>query len=366
MTLSNCSLLVIKIGSSLLVDAARKPRGRWMRSLAADIAALKAQGTKVILVSSGAVALGRKHITADNRKLGLNEKQAAAACGQPALMAAWQKACATQGLHTAQLLLTQHDTEIRRSYLNARNTLLTLLEAGVLPIINENDTVATAEIRYGDNDRLAARVAQMAGADMLVLLSDVDGLYTSNPATDPAAQHLPEVNEITAAIEAMAGGAQNDGIGSGGMITKIEAAKIATKSGCTTYLCSGQKLHPLQALISGGKHTVFPSHLSPLSARKQWISGAIQPAGTLTVDAGAATALTQGKSLLFAGVLKLKGEFFKGDLLAIITQDNRLIAKGLCNYDSREALPLLGKRSSELPENASAELIHRDNLVMER
>jgi glutamate 5-kinase len=363
--LANPSLLIIKIGSSLLVDSARKPRGRWMRSLAADIAVMRARGTKVILVSSGAVALGRKHITHDNRKLSLNEKQAAAACGQPLLMAAWQKAGAAYGLNTAQLLLTQNDTEIRRSYLNARNTLLALLEAGVIPIINENDTVATAEIRYGDNDRLAARIAQMAGADALVLLSDVDGLYTANPNANPAAQHLPEITEITPEIEAMAGGAETNGVGSGGMITKVEAAKIATKSGCNTYLCNGKKLHPLQRLLDGEKHTIFQSRLTPLSARKQWISGAIQPAGTVTIDAGAVAALKQGKSLLFAGAVKLRGEFSKGDLLAIVTPDNQLLAKGLSNYDSREALLLLGKRSAELPENAPAELIHRDNLVMD-
>lgn len=362
---SNSSLLVIKIGSSLLVDAARKPRTKWMKSLAADIAALRAKGTKVILVSSGAVALGRKQITTEDRTLTLNEKQAAAACGQPLLMAAWQKAFVIQNLHTAQILLTQNDTEIRRSFLNARNTLLALLEANLIPIINENDTVATTEIRYGDNDRLAARIAQMASADALILLSDIDGLYTANPHTVPSAKHLFEVAEITPAIEAMADGTQATGIGSGGMITKIEAAKIATKSGCTTYLCDGKALNPIAALLGGATHTIFHSRITPLSARKQWISGGIHPAGTATIDVGAAVALTQGKSLLFAGVTKLMGEFAKGDLLAVVTQDNKLIAKGLSNYDSREAMSLVGKRSQELPENSPAELIHRDNLVLE-
>ncbi len=365
----NPELLTLKIGSALLVDTARQPRNAWMQSLAQDIAALHKNGTQVILVSSGAVALGRGQLTAENRKLDLNEKQAAAACGQPLLMAAWEAAFAPLGLHTAQILLTQHDTENRRSYLNARNTLLALLEAGIIPIINENDTVATAEIRYGDNDRLAARVAQMAGADALVLLSDIDGLYTANPQENPHAQHLPAVYEITDVIEEMAGGVAAGSVGSGGMITKIEAAKIATRSGCATYLCSGKQEHPLQQLLGGGKHTVFHAVGTPLSARKQWISGAIQPAGEATIDSGAAHALSQGKSLLFAGVTAISGQFDKGELLAIYVAPHKLLAKGLSNYDSKEALQLVGKRSDEIlrlyGEDTPHELIHRNNLVME-
>ncbi len=363
--LQKSQLLTLKIGSSLLVDEQRQLRTEWMNALASDIHGLHRTGTKVILVSSGAVALGRSKITAEGHRLSLNEKQAAAACGQPLLMAAWQSAFMPCGLHTAQLLLTQHDTESRRSYLNARNTLLTLLDAGIIPVINENDTVATAEIRYGDNDRLAARVAQMAGADTLVLLSDINGLYTANPQADPTAQHIPEVSEITSAIEAMAGPPQQTGYGSGGMITKIEAAKIATKSGCTTYLCSGTSLHPLRILMEGGKHTVFRSRVSPLSARKQWITGAIQPSGAVVIDDGAAKALQQGKSLLFAGAREIRGSFSKGDLLAVYTLNNQLIAKGLSNFDDHEAMPLVGKRSVEIGDTFSAELIHRNNLVME-
>lgn len=363
--LHKTQLSVLKIGSSLLVDAQRRLRLEWMEALAEDIVSLHHSGKRVILVSSGAVALGRSYLNAGNSKLALHEKQASAACGQPLLMAAWQKAFAPHGLHTAQLLLTQQDTENRRSYLNARNTLLTLLEAGIIPVINENDTVATAELRYGDNDRLAARVAQMAGAETLVLLSDIDGLYTANPQTHPQAQHLPEIAEITPEIEAMAGGTQAEGVGSGGMITKIEAAKIAVKSGCNTYICCGHEFHPLQALLAGGKHTVFRSKVSALSARKQWITGAIQPSGEVTVDEGAAAALHQGKSLLLVGVKTLKGDFTKGDLLAVYDPTHRLVAKGLSNHDARDAFSLMGKRSADLGEVFSAELIHRNNLVME-
>jgi glutamate 5-kinase len=370
------SLLVIKIGSSLVVDAQRNPRSAWMQALASDILALRQAGKKVILVSSGAVALGRKYITADaTRTLSLDEKQAAAACGQPLLMAAWQAALADSTLYPAQILLTQHDTEIRRSYLNARNTLLTLLDAstldaGVIPIINENDTVATLEIRYGDNDRLAARVAQMVGADALVLLSDIDGLYTANPNEDALAQHLPIVAEITPAIEKMAGGTQAGGVGSGGMITKIEAAKIATKSGCVTYLCSGKPLHPLHLLQTGGKHTLFHAASEPLSARQQWITGAIQPLGEVTVDHGAAAALRRGKSLLFAGVTAIVGDFSKGDLLAIYDEKSRLVAKGLSSYDHAVAQSFIGKQRAAIRamqgEDAPSALVHRDNLVLEK
>lgn len=362
------SLLTLKIGSALLVDADRRPRLAWMQELAEDIADIRQSGIRVILVSSGAVALGRGQITAGNRKLSLSEKQAAAACGQPLLMAAWQQVLTPQGLQSAQLLLTQNDTENRRSYLNARNTLLTLLEAGIIPIINENDTIATAEIRYGDNDRLAARIAQMAGADTLVLLSDIDGLYTANPQQHPNANHLPEIRDITPEIEAMAGGVAAGSVGSGGMITKIEAAKIATRSGCATYLCSGKQGHPLRTLMNGGKHTVFQTAGTPLSARKQWISGAIQPSGEVTIDAGAARALQQGKSLLFAGVSSISGDFSKGDLLAVYSPEKLLLAKGLSNYDCKEALQLIGKRSDEIlerfGEDTPQELIHRNNLVM--
>lgn len=361
-------LLTLKIGSALLVDAARQPRLVWMRQLAEDIVRLRHQGCRVMIVSSGAVALGRAHITQENRTLTLHEKQAAAACGQPLLMAAWQEALTSKGLHCAQILLTQNDTESRRSYLNARNTLLTLLDANIIPIINENDTVATAEIRYGDNDRLAARVAQMAGADALLLLSDIDGLYTANPQQQPEAKHLAEVNQITPEIEAMAGGTAASGVGTGGMITKIEAAKIATRSGCTTYLCSGKQEHPLRVLMEGGKHTVFQAQGTPLSARKQWISGAIQPCGEIEIDAGAMQALKQGKSLLFAGVTAISGNFSKGELLAVYAPNRQLLAKGLSNYDDHEAMQLIGKRSDEIfslfGENTPQELIHRNNLVM--
>jgi glutamate 5-kinase len=366
--LAKPSLITLKIGSALLIEGQNQPRLTWMRALTEDITQLRQQGHRVMIVSSGAVALGRNAIAPQGQKLDLPQKQAAAACGQPLLMAAWQAAMATQRLSVAQILLTQQDTENRRSYLNARNTLLTLLEAGIIPIINENDTIATQEIRYGDNDRLAARVAQMAGADLLILLSDVDGLYTANPQQHPDATHLAEIREITLEIEDMAGGVLAGGVGSGGMITKIEAAKMATRSGCTTLLTSGRELHPLQRLWSGGRHSCFHAHPVPLSARKQWISGGIQPAGTITIDAGAAQALMQGRSLLFAGVLHINGQFEKGDLLAIVNEAGTILAKGLSNFDSRDARPLTRKRSDEIlqhyGENIATELVHRDNLVL--
>ena len=359
--------VVVKIGSSLLVDETGTLRHEWMQSLAEDISTLRQQDTQVILVSSGAVALGRQALNASKKTLTLPEKQAAAACGQPLLVAAWQKAFSDQSLTAAQLLITPDVTENRRAYLNARNTLNTLLQAGAIPIINENDTTATAELRYGDNDRLAARVAQMAGADALILLSDVDGLYTSNPQKDTNATLLTEITEITPEIEAMAGDSTNIH-GSGGMATKIEAAKIATKSGCHTFICNGRTTHPLQQLQKG-EHSLFKASEASLSARKQWITGTLTPAGKAMIDEGAAKALSQGGSLLPAGVTHIEGNFGKGDTLTIHNAKNQLIAKGLSNYDAEEARKIIGKHSDEIESllgyYGAAELIHRDHLVME-
>ena len=368
MQLDQAGTLVVKIGSALVTDAHGAPKGEWIASVAADIAALRHAGTRVVLVCSGAVALGKRHINPKKAKLELREKQAAAACGQPLLMHHWQEALAPHGLTPAQILLTLRDTEQRRSYLNAQNTFSTLLEAGLIPIVNENDTTATSELRYGDNDRLAARVVQLAGASALVLLSDVAGLYTADPRHNSKAQHLPEIRQITPEIEAMADPPQSS-VGSGGMVTKIMAAKIATASGGAVAICDGRALNPLARLQAGERATWFLPEETPLTARKRWISGTLAPTGKLIVDAGAAAALQRGNSLLPSGVTAVEGEFSKGETLAIQTADGTLLAKGLSNYDAADAMRLLGRKSADIPEilgyEAPRELIHRDNLVME-
>jgi len=367
MQIDHCTTIVIKIGSSLVADSHGKPRHDWMASLAADVAALRHQGKRIILVSSGAVALGRHLLAAEKTALLLQQKQAAAACGQPYLIRAWQEAFAPVLLPVAQLLLTLQDSENRRCYLNARNTLLTLLDAGIIPIVNENDTVATAEIRYGDNDRLAARVAQMAGADLLVLLSDVQGLYTANPATNPDAQFIPSVSAITPEVEAMAGPPLS-GVGTGGMVTKIQAAKMATHSACHTVICNGHSMNPLTQLSDETRRTVFLASGDGLSAWQQWIIGSMAPIGNVTVDAGAANALQQGKSLLPAGVTTLQGRFSKGDAIGVYTENGQLLAKGLANYDDVDAQKILGKQSAQIASllgyEGPTELIHRDNLAL--
>ena len=320
--------VVIKIGSSLVVDSTtRKVARDWMASLAADIAALRQNGREVIVVSSGAVALGRGRLKTVPGKL--KDKQAAAAVGQTLLMQAWEEALAPHDLITAQVLLTRDDTERRRRWLNGRATIEALLEHGVIPVVNENDTVATEEIRYGDNDRLAARTGQLAHADLLILLSDVDGLYTADPRRDPEAKHLPLVENLGPDILAMATGANVEaGVGTGGMATKLAAAQIARSAGCATLIASGLTLHPLKAILEGARATLITAPATPLAAWKQWIAGTIDAKGTLTIDEGAVRALKSGKSLLPSGIKSVSGEFEKGESLRVIDPAGRKIAVG--------------------------------------
>ncbi len=328
---------------------------------------LRGRGQEVIIVSSGAIALGRRQLGLAPGKLRLEESQAAAAVGQIRLAHAWKEVLEPHDCAVAQILLTLGDTEERRRYLNARSTLETLLKLGAVPVINENDTVATAEIRYGDNDRLAARVAQMAGADCLVLLSDVDGLYTADPTRDPAARHLPEVTRITAEIEAMAGGSASD-VGSGGMTTKLLAGKIAVAAGCHMCIAIGREQRPLRRIEAGARCTWFVAQASPKTVRKQWIAGLLKPAGTLHVDAGAARALRGGKSLLPAGVTRIEGRFERGDAVTVRDADGVEIARGLSAYSSDDARRAAGRRSQELEAilgyRGRDEIIHRDDLVL--
>ncbi|MET3927856.1 glutamate 5-kinase [Devosia sp. 2618] len=359
--------LTIKIGSALLVDKTGKLRAAWLADLASDIAALKADGRDVVIVSSGAIALGRSLLGLSAVALTLEQSQAAASAGQIALSQAWAEALGRHQIVTGQILITPNITEERRYYLNARTTIATLLGLGAIPIINENDSVATAEIRYGDNDRLSARVATMIEADCLVLLSDIDGLYTAPPAKDPNAEHLPVVRSITPAIEAMAGGAASH-LSRGGMTTKVEAGKIATQAGTAMIIAKGTESHPLKALTEGGRHTLFHPAQSRAQARKRWIMGTLAVSGTLQVDAGAARALLTGKSLLPIGVTKVTGEFERGDAIAVINPDGREIARGLAGLDSDEARLVMGKRSDAVVEllgaGNRAALVHRDNLVL--
>jgi glutamate 5-kinase len=359
--------ITIKIGSALLVDKSGRLRADWLAALADDIAALKADNRDIVIVSSGAIALGRGLLGLSALALTLEQSQAAASAGQIALSQAWAEALGRHGIVTGQILITPNITEERRYYLNARTTIQTLLGLGAVPIINENDSVATAEIRYGDNDRLSARVATMIEADLLVLLSDVDGLYTAPPAKDPAAEHLPVLRAITPAIEAMAGGAASH-LSRGGMTTKVEAGKIATQAGTAMIIAKGTEDHPLQALEQGARHTLFHPAQSRAQARKRWIMGTLTVAGTLQVDAGAARALLTGKSLLPIGVTKVTGAFERGDAIAIRSPDGIEIARGLAGLDSDEARLVMGKRSDAVVEllgwGNRAALVHRDNLVL--
>lgn len=365
--LSKCRRLVVKIGSSLLVDAATgKVRGDWLNSLIEDLAQARRRGADVIVVSSGAIALGRGALRAPKGELKLEQKQAAAAVGQIALAQAWSAAFAASGTVAAQVLVTLTDTEERRRYLNARATLTTLLEQGAVPVINENDTVATTEIRYGDNDRLAARVASMMSADCLVLLSDIDGLYTAPPGR-AGAVFIGEVTEITPEIEAMAGKPVS-GVGSGGMVTKIEAAKIALAAGCSMAIAPGQEPHPLRRVLEGGRCTWFVANSSPLLARKRWIAGTLVSMGRLVVDQGAVEALLRGKSLLPAGVRKVEGSFARGDAVSIVSEAGVEIARGLVTYDVLDAQRIAGKKTSEIERELGYrgrdEMVHRDDMVM--
>lgn len=360
--------IVVKVGSALLVDSATgRVRAEWLTSLADDIAALRGRGREIIVVSSGAIALGRRLLKLERTALTLEQSQAAASVGQIALSRAWEECLSRHGIITGQILITPNITEERRYYLNARTTIATLLSLGAVPIINENDSVATAEIRYGDNDRLSARVATMIEADCLVLLSDVDGLYTAPPGKDAAARHLPLVEEIDPAIEAMAGGAASH-LSRGGMQTKIEAGKIATKAGTAMIIAKGTEPHPLQALWTGGTHTLFRAVASRAQARKRWIMGSLGVTGSIGIDAGAVRALHEGRSLLPVGVTQIGGEFDRGDTVSIIDPDGREIARGLAGMDSAHAQLVKGKNSARVAEllgiEARAELVHRDNLVL--
>jgi glutamate 5-kinase len=362
--------LVVKVGSALLADEGGRLHRDWIEALAADIAALRRDGVEIMLVSSGAIAVGRRLLNLAkgprNKALRLEESQAAAAAGQIRLAHAWQEALGRHDIPVAQILLTIDDTENRRRYLNARSTLATLLRLGVVPVINENDTVATDEIRFGDNDRLAARVAQMASADTLVLLSDIDGLYTADPGVDPAAAHIPEVAAITPEIEAMAGATLNDD-GSGGMVTKIAAARIALQAGCRMAIADGRTPHALARLVEGARCTWFVSPAEPQTARKRWIGASLKPVGTIIVDDGAARALARGKSLLPAGVTKIEGRFERGDPVVVRDSAGRELARGLVAYSAADARRIAGHRSGEIEAilgyRGREEMIHRDDLV---
>ena len=364
--LTTAKLLVVKIGSALVADGAA-PRTAWLDGMAADVAAARARGTDVIVVSSGAIALARTALGLTQPRLRLEEKQAAAAVGQIRLAQAWTAALQAHGLIAAQLLLTLEDTEDRRRYLNARATLTTLLGLGCIPVINENDSVATAEIRFGDNDRLAARVAEMTGADQLLLLSDIDGLYTADPKRDPAAQHIPTVPLLTPEIEAM-GGDPPPGYSSGGMRTKLAAARIATQAGCAMAIAVGGVARPLSALMAGARCTWFLPAPDGRTARKRWIAGSLQPAGRIIVDAGAARALAAGGSLLPAGVRCIVGEFERGDPVLVQDLADTVLARGLSAYASADARRIAGHRSDSIESilgwRGRDEIVHRDDLVL--
>jgi glutamate 5-kinase len=360
--------IVVKIGSALLVSAETGAlRGDWLESLAADVAAQRAAGRQVVLVSSGSIALGRRVLKLPEGGLSLERSQAAAAVGQIRLARAYETALGPHGITTAQVLVTLEDSQNRRRYLNSRRTLDTLLGLGVVPIVNENDTVATDEIRYGDNDRLAALVAGMAGADMLVLLSDVNGLYSADPRTDPTAQRIEVVERITQAVEAMAGGA-GTALSSGGMRTKIMAARAATGAGCAMAITRGAVERPLAALEAGAPCTWFEADGDPQAARKRWITG-MKVRGRLTVDNGAVAALASGKSLLPAGVTGAEGNFARGDPVEIVTTSGEVVAKALAGYDANETRIIMGHRSDRIAEllghAGRAAVVHRDDMVMQ-
>ena len=367
-SLATARRVVVKIGSALVVDPdTAAPREAWLASVAADVAALRAGGAEVVVVSSGAISLARRSLGLTKRKLRLEEKQAAAAVGQIRLAGAWQAALSAHGLNAAQLLLTLEDSEDRRRYLNARATLGTLLDLGCVPVINENDTVATAEILFGDNDRLASRVAEMIQADVLVLLSDIDGLYTADPRRDPEAQHLPVVERLSDEIMAM-GGEPPPGYSSGGMRTKLIAARIATGAGTAMAIALGEPMHPLAALRDGARCTWFLPTPEGRTARKRWIAGSLAPLGVLRVDAGAAGALRQGRSLLPAGVRGVEGSFGRGDPVAVRDEAGQELARGLSAYDSEAARQIAGRRSDEIETilgwRGRDEIVHRDDLVL--
>lgn len=359
--------LVIKIGSALLTDEKGNVNRRWLGGIAQDIATLRAAGQEVLVVSSGAISIGCGVVGIERRRTRLDELQAAAAAGQVQLVHAYQEALSAHGLPVAQILLTLGDTEDRRRYLNARGTLAKLLAHGVIPVINENDTVATDEIRYGDNDRLAARVAQMVMADGLLLLSDVDGFYTSDPGRDQDARHIPEVDVITDDMFAMAGTSRS-GLGRGGMTTKLQAARIATHAGCSTIVANGSVDRPIDSLRRGAKHTIFHARGTPSAARKQWLAGALDVRGKLQLDQGAVVALAGGSSLLPVGVTGVFGDFCRGDPVTLVGEDGRELGRGLVAYESDEAAKIAGCRSTEIEVRlgypARSAMVHRNDLVL--
>jgi glutamate 5-kinase len=368
--LSAARRVVVKVGSALLVDPhSGRINREWLETLIGDLLRLRERGQQVILVSSGAIALGRRELKLAKGALRLEESQAAAAVGQIRLAHAYKELLGEKGVTVAQVLLTLEDSERRRRYLNARATLEALLALNALPVINENDTVATAEIRYGDNDRLAARVAQMMGADCLVLLSDVEGLFTADPNKDPGAQFIATVRQLTPQIEAMAGSSLSD-TGSGGMATKILAAKIAVAAGCHLCIAAGQPLHPVRRIEEGVRCTWFVPTSTPAAARKQWIAGTLKPAGSIMIDAGALQALREGRSLLPAGVVAARGRFERGDTVSVVGPDGCEFARGICAYSDGDAARILGRRSSEIESllgfRGRDEMIHRDDLAILR
>jgi glutamate 5-kinase len=366
--LTDFKRIVIKVGSSLLVDsAAGRVKRSWLVALAEDIAKLHGEKRDVLVVSSGAIALGRARLELPRGALKLEESQGAAAVGQIALARIWSEVLGQHGIETGQILLTLQDTEERRRYLNARSTIARLLDWRAVPVINENDTIATNEIRYGDNDRLGARVASMASADLLILLSDIDGLYDAPPNLNPSAKLIPRVDKITAEIEAMAGAAESE-LSRGGMRTKIEAAKIATAAGAHMIIASGKIEHPLRAIMKGGRCTWFMTAANPVTSRKRWIAGTLEARGTLTIDAGAVAALRRGKSLLPAGVVRVDGQFARGDAVVVLGPDNQVIGRGLVAYDAEDAEKIKGRPSSDILSilgiSGRSEMIHRDDLVI--
>jgi len=366
-SLATARRLIVKIGSALLVEEDGTIRQPWLEALAEDVMRCRQRGQEVLIVSSGAIAAGRRQLGLIDRTLRLEEKQAAAAAGQIRLAHAYQEALAPHGVAVAQILLTLEDTEERRRHLNARATIETLLSLGAVPVINENDTVATSEIRFGDNDRLGARVAQMISADTLVLLSDIDGLYDADPRREAGARHIPEVHEISAEIQAMAGAAPST-YSSGGMVTKLVAARIAMAAGCRMVIARGEPLHPLKRIEDGALCTWFVPSSEPRTARKRWIASTLHPAGEFLIDDGAAAALARGTSLLPAGVLGVEGVFQRGDTVVVRSRAGKIVAQGLSAYSSEDARAIAGHKSGEIEAilgyRGRAEMIHRDDLVV--
>jgi glutamate 5-kinase len=367
LVLSDYRRLVVKVGSSLLVDESGQLDRAWLEKLASDFASLASEGHEILIVSSGAIAIGSSVLGINKKRARLEDLQAAAAAGQVQLVHAYQEALRSHDIVAAQVLLTPDDTEDRRRFLNARRTLGKLIERSVIPVINENDTVATAEIRYGDNDRLAARIAQLVMADALVLLSDVDGFYTADPGANEDAEHIPEVTSIDSDILKMAGETRSD-VGTGGMATKVQAASIATHAGCSTVIASGVIAHPLKALKDGARCTIFRATATPAAARKQWLAGVLEVGGELQIDQGAVQALRDGSSLLPVGVTSVSGNFRRGDVVVLNDASGMELGRGLAEYSAEDAARLIGVRSDQIEAvlgyRERATMVHRDELVL--